>query len=57
MTHWMRVRTGPMLAIVRVLVTLAALGAALVDGHKWSLTAQVLAPATAAGSAVRREAR
>jgi hypothetical protein len=31
----MPVRTGSTFAIVRVLVTLAALGAALVDGHKW----------------------
>ncbi len=31
----MHVCGGPRLAIVRVLVILAALGAALVDGHKW----------------------
>ena len=36
MSHRLPVRTGPMFAIIRVLVTLAALGAALVDGHKWS---------------------
>jgi hypothetical protein len=35
MIQRMHVRGGPALAIVRVLVTLAALGAALVDGHKW----------------------
>ena len=57
MTQSMRARSRPMLAIVRVLVTLALFGLALVDGHKWMLTGQVLAPATAPESAVRREAR
>ena len=35
MTQSMRVRTGPTLAIVRVLVTLALFGLTLVDGHRW----------------------
>jgi hypothetical protein len=36
MTQRISARTGPVLAVVRVLVTLALLGAALVDGHKWT---------------------
>ena len=28
-------RTNPLMAVIRVLATLALLGAALVDGHKW----------------------
>jgi hypothetical protein len=35
MTLRMPDRTSPILAIVRVLATLALLGVALVDGHKW----------------------
>ena len=57
MIQSMRVRSRPTLAIVRVLVTLALFGLALVDGHKLDVTGQVLAPATAPESAVRREAR
>jgi hypothetical protein len=37
MIQQITVRTSPVLAIVRVLATLALLGAALIDGHKWSL--------------------
>jgi hypothetical protein len=36
MTQRMRVRGNAKLAIVRLLLTLSALGAALVDTHKWS---------------------
>jgi hypothetical protein len=35
MTHGMHGQTSPILAIVRVLVTLTLFGVALVDGHKW----------------------
>lgn len=35
MTQQLRARTRPMFAIVRTLIALAALAAALVDGHKW----------------------
>jgi hypothetical protein len=35
MTLRMGARTSPLLAVIRVLATLALLGAALVDGHKW----------------------
>lgn len=35
MTQRMRVRTRPMLAIARVLVTIGLFGLTLVDGHRW----------------------
>lgn len=35
MTQRIAARSTPALAILRVLATLAVLGAALVDGHKW----------------------
>jgi hypothetical protein len=35
MIQQLATRTSPVLAVVRVLATLALLGAALVDGHKW----------------------